>query len=226
MTARTISVIGAGRIGSAVIEHVKHAPGLRLGRVLTRSGDADTGDIAELLAGGADLIVEAAGPAALARYGADCLAVADVWSVGAAALADPEILARMDRAALTAGTRLRLFSPWAYGTDTAPRDAVRSLRLRVVRSGLSPWRGPVRQAAELFPAEVSFAVAAALNGPGIDWTELEFVDPPEAGLHRIETECVTEAGLITASIRFSATGRHPTALSLIAALEQLKSRIT
>lgn len=225
MTARTVSVIGSGAIGRAVIDHIRNTPGLRLGRVLSRSGSVDTNDLDRFLAGRADLIIDAAGPNALAAHGARCLAVADLWSVGAAALADAGLLVRMETAARDAGTRLRLFSPWAYGIDAAPRASIQSLKLRVVRHGITPWRGALKEAADLFPGEVNFAVAAALNGPGIDRTELVLEPTSDPALHRIDTECVTEAGVVAASIRFSSTGRHPTALCLIAALEQLTARI-
>jgi aspartate dehydrogenase len=220
---RTVGVIGAGRIGAAVIAHLKDTPGLRLGRVLTRSGLPDTADLDMFLSERPDLIIEAAGPEALRQFGPRCLRVADVWSVGAAALAEPRFLNSVQYVAQQAGTKLRLFAPWTYGIDTAPRSAVQSLRLTIMHEGVTPWSGSLREAARLFPSEVNFAVAAALNGPGIDRTELSFVAPCEPRLHGIDTICETEAGRITASIRFSRAGRHPTALSLIAALENLVS---
>ena len=57
---QTVSVIGAGRIGGAVIRHVEETPGLRLGRVLTRSGTPDTADPAAFLATPADIIIDTA----------------------------------------------------------------------------------------------------------------------------------------------------------------------
>lgn len=222
---RVISVIGAGKIGAEVIRHVARAPGLRLGRVLTRGGAPDTDSLAIFLDTPADVIVEAAGPGALRAYGRECLARADVWTVGAAALVDPALRDEFGTVAQRAGTRLRLFSPWAFGIGTAPADSVSRLTLRIVRHGGPAWHGPLDEAARLFPGEVNFAVAAALSGPGLAATRIEFVGAGGPGTHRIETDCVTEAGISRSAIDLTGQGRHPTALSLIAALEAMTRAI-
>ena len=225
MGPSTISVIGNGRIGSALIEHITRSPDLVLGRVLTRSGQPDTKDIEAFLASPADLIIEVAGPDALRAYGTKCLGVADVRSVGGAALADTVLHAEMIKIASITGTRLRLFSPWAYGIDTAPQAAIRSLKITMGRPGMQHFSGPLHEAAKLFPGEVNFAVAAALRGPGIEKTDITLGPTNESDCHQITTECETEAGSISASIQFARTGRHPTALSLIAALEDQLSPV-
>ncbi|MBF9028855.1 DUF108 domain-containing protein [Rhodobacterales bacterium HKCCE3408] len=221
----TVSVIGAGRIGSDVIDYLRSAPGLRLGRVLTRTGPPDNNDPETFLSGSARLIIDAAGPGALRVLGPRCLGAADLWTVGAAALADQRLLDQAMAAAEAAGTQLRLFAPWALGPQVAPRASIRSLSLTVSRPGLTAWRGSVREAASLFPDEVNFAVAAALNGPGLDRTEVEFEDSAPGTTHRIISVSETEAGTCTSSIEFVPEGRHPTALSLIAALEKLAAAV-
>lgn len=214
-----VSVIGAGRIGGAVIRHVETAPDLRLGRVLTRSGAPDTDDLNSFLATPADVIIDAAGPEALRRCGAACLAHADLWSVGAAALTDSRLLARLNDTARQKGTRMRLFAPWAFGIGTVPPEAVKSLSLLITRdTGHPDWSGPLDAAARLFPNQVNFAVAAALAGPGIAATHVTFQSGPP-GIKRIEATCETEGGNYTSRFDLGRDGRHPTALSLIAALD-------
>ena len=66
---------------------------------------------------GLDLIVEAAGPAALAEHGARALAVADVWTVSGAALADPRLYEELEAAGRRSGHRLRLLSGAIAGLD-------------------------------------------------------------------------------------------------------------
>ena len=222
---KVVSVIGAGRIGGEVIRYVRDTPGLRLGRVLTRSGHPDTGDLATFLDTPAALIVDAAGPQALRRTGAACLARSDLWSVGAAALADDALLEDLRAVAHGAGTRLRLFAPWAFGIGTVPADAVLQLSLRIVRPGGPAWTGRLDDAARQFPDEVNFAVAAALNGPGLAATRIELATAAAQDRHMIETDCVTEAGHVRSTLALTRDGRHPTALSLIAALDALTGPI-
>lgn len=212
----TVSVIGAGRIGGAVIACLKGAPGFRLGRVLTRSGGADP---ASFLATPADIIIDAAGPEALRSLGADCLRTADLWTVGAAALIDDALHARLEATARAAGTRLRLFAPWGAGLVQLPAGQATGLTLRISRPGSgATFCGPLRAAAARFPDELNFAMAAALCGPGVEATQVEMRD---GAPHRLQAELETTCGSFRSSVSFTGQGPHPTAQSLIAALERL-----
>lgn len=220
-----ISVIGAGRIGRDVIHHIETARHLQLGRVLTRRGVRDTDDLQTFLATPADVIIDAAGPDSLRSHGVACLGRSDLWSVGAAALVDGQLLARLGDTARRHGTRLRLFAPWAFGIGTAPPSAITRLTLRITRGDGEPeWSGPLDEAARRFPDAVNFAVAAALAGPGIAATRMEFRTGP-VGVHRIETECETEAGRYTSRVDLDTSGRHPTALALISGLDALSTAV-
>ena len=99
---RTVSIIGAGRIGRDVIDFVISAPDLMLCRVLTRNGNFDTSDPQDFFATPVDLIIDAAGPAAIRMFGRDALSRANLWTVGAAALADDHFRDEIKRAAQAA----------------------------------------------------------------------------------------------------------------------------
>ena len=71
-------------------------PGWQLEAVLTRrprriEGAAATVDSTEFFHREYDLIVEAAGPSALAAHACEALARADLWTVSAAALVDAQL---------------------------------------------------------------------------------------------------------------------------------------
>ncbi len=216
---KTVSVIGAGRIGRPVLDYLGNTPGFRPGRILSRQGSDDTRDIGEFLSTPCDLIIECAGPRALRAHGLACLAAANVWTVGAAALADDLIRKGVEEAARANGTTLRLFSPWVAGIGQVTAEKIHRLELRVSRPGMgAKWLGPLREAVRIFPDELNFAVAAALCGPGLDATRVELDDRPE---HTIEALAETAVGVFRTSVSLHHEGRHPTAEAIIAALEQL-----
>jgi predicted dinucleotide-utilizing enzyme len=85
-----IGVIGAGRIGGAVIAHLRAGGPASLVAVLRRSPAApgETADPVAFLARDLDLILDCAGPRALATLGPAALGRAEVWSPGARAHPD------------------------------------------------------------------------------------------------------------------------------------------
>lgn len=218
---RTISVIGAGRIGRGVIAFVNETPGLRLSRVLTRSGIPDTADQDLFFSAPVDLIIETAGPKALRACGPQALAKAGLWTVGAGTLADDGFRDMMAKVARAHGTKLRLFSPWISGIGQSAPDPACRLHVRAVRPGLgTAWSGPLRQAVALFPDDLNSVVAAALCGPGIDATSVELSDSGTHGSHRIDAELVTTVGQFLTKLEFrpEETETHPTTASIIGAL--------
>lgn len=222
-SAKTVSVIGAGRIGRPVLDYLESTPGFRLGRVLSRNGDDDTRDIGDFLSTPCDLIVECAGPAALRAHGPAAIRSADVWTVGASALVDGRLRKDVEDAARANETALRLFSPWVAGIGQVSIDEIHRLELRVSRPGLGArWSGPLREAVRSFPDELNFAVAAALCGPGLDATLVELDDGPE---HVLEAQTETAAGTFRSSVSFNPQGRHPTAEAIIAGLERWNGRV-
>ncbi|MCV2868930.1 DUF108 domain-containing protein [Defluviimonas sp. WL0002] len=222
--ARTISIIGAGRIGLAVIGYVRATPGLALGRVLTRGGLPDTGDPRTFFDTPADLVIDTAGPEALRAFGPVALARAELWTVGAAALADPLFRADIERAAARGGTAIRLFSPWFAGVGHGAPGNARGLHVRAERPGIGKgWSGPLSDAVSLFPDDLNSAVAAALCGPGIQATTVELADSGPNGAHRIEARLEADFATFHSAAVFRDTpgALHPTAAAIIGRLRNL-----
>ncbi|GIX14054.1 MAG: hypothetical protein KatS3mg118_2013 [Paracoccaceae bacterium] len=212
-----VSLIGHGAIGRAVAADLP--PGWRLGAVLTRTpGPGRMTDPARFLALPCDLIIEAAGPGALRAHGAAALAVAPVWSVGAAALADPALRAALARAAARSGHRLRLFANGIAGV----LPAARALTVTMRRPGLGPRRcGTLAELLAAFPDDLNSATAAALAGPGIDRTRVVLEDSGPGGAHEIRAEGRSEAGSWTRVLHLAPEdGRHPVAAAILEALRR------
>jgi aspartate dehydrogenase len=174
-----------------------------------------------------DLIVEAAGPAALAAHGARALAVADVWTVSGAALADPRLCAELEAAGRRSGHRLRLLSGAIAGLDgiaMAFADPDATLRLEVdlppadAEAG-RPFYGTVREAARRYPDGVNVAVAAALAGPGLDRAMVEV--SRQDSRHRLALAARSRHAQVRVSVEPSAdAGLHPVAACIIACLRR------
>jgi len=232
MMPTTVSVIGAGRIAAPVIDRVRQSPDLRLGRILTRGSAPDIEDgvteIGAFLAAPADIVIEAAGPAALRRYGPEILARSELWTVGASALADDDFRAAMRDMAREHGRAVRLFSDWIAAADQCVSGIPARLRLRAARPDLGGrpgvvYDGPLREAARRFPDDVNSAVAAALCGPGLDNTDIELIDSGPGGAHGIRGEIEIGDLRLTTEVDLGSAasgGLHPVAGALIAALER------
>lgn len=228
---KNVGVIGAGRIAGPVIEFLQSSQDWTLERVLVRSGrpiPLATTEPAEFFSGGLDLVIDAAGPGALAAHGERALAVCDLWSIGAAALVDDDLRRRLVEAGQRSGTRLRLLSGAIAGLDGMAAAAEAGATLSVhVRHPAGQARGAgsgtLRQVAGRFPDEVNFAVAAALAGPGIEATRVEM--SAEDAAHRLAIEAECGFGRVRCQSEFAqpaAWSLHPVSASIIAALRREK----
>lgn len=233
---RRLGLIGCGRIGRPIVEAWRDGTlaGWRLDGILARGtrgvcglrpcADADT-----FFASAFDLIVEAAGPPALAAHGVRALGAADVWSVSAAALADPVLFRALEAAGRRAGHRLRLVAGAIAGLDgvaMASVDPAAVLRLDV---DLSPgpgtrsriFEGTVREAALRHPDSVNVAAAAALAGPGFERSRIELSHPGPVARHRLALTVDSRHAFVEAAVepRLGAAC-HPVAACLIANLRR------
>lgn len=226
---RTVNVIGAGRIGAPVIAWLRQSDAYALGRVLTRSGETDTGD-AELFFGApADIIIETAGPDALRVHGPRALHETETWTVSGGALADDAFRRTMEAIGRTSGHRLRLFSHWIAAADHASPGTTDRLRLRTIGPGLgADWSGTLAEAARRYPDTVNSVVSAALCGPGLEAATIDITDTGPNSDHRIEAVLDTAFGRFETRLRMPGPhvhGPHPTAAALIAALRRQASII-
>ncbi len=179
-----------------------------------------TDDPVRFLAFAPDLILELAGPEALAEHGAAALGVADVWTVSGAALADAATTARLEAAGRLSGRRLRVMGGALGGLDML--GGAEDLRLEARRAGIGQDSGPmtVREAALRHPEETSFAVAAALAGPGLDRARIALRDPGPGGAHVLAAVADSRSGRSAVRSRIARDGMHPVAAAVIAALRR------
>jgi predicted dinucleotide-utilizing enzyme len=209
-----VTLIGRGRIGSEVAEGLRALSDFRLIAVLGR----DDHDLPP-----AQLNIDAAGASALRKHGAQALKNGDLWTVGAVALADPVLRARLEDLARNNGRRLRLFTAWIAGPSLCPPDVPARLFIRQSAPNLADqpgmiFRGPLADAAQRFPDVLNAATAAAITGPGTDATRVTLVSSPDGGPHRIAARFDMPGQTIRTDVRFDRSKPHPVAAAILAAL--------
>ncbi|MEX0343545.1 MAG: hypothetical protein AB3N20_01390 [Rhizobiaceae bacterium] len=223
-----ISVIGAGSIGQQVIGFIGKTPGFSISRILTKNGTPDTADTELFFTEPAGLFIETAGPSALRKFGARALAVAELWTVSASALADDSFRQQLIEVGNKHGNVLRLFSPWIPGIGHDKKNP--SHRLHIRQSGPQigdNWAGSLREAVLQFPDDLNSATAAALCGPGIDATSIELIDTGPSGAYRFEAVLSTKFGRFESCAEFMAGSSdiHPTAAAIESALRNERRTI-
>jgi aspartate dehydrogenase len=206
------SMIAAGQGGAADIVGV-------LVRDVRRYRDADKGgavpfvaSLPELLVARPGVVVEVAGHEALAAYGETVLASGLILiTLSSGLLADDARLQRLLAAAAQGGGRLILPSGAIAALDAIESAAFIGIDrvVHVVRKpplALLPpdeaqavsasgvprelYRGPAREAARLFPANVNVVALVALAGVGMDATEAVVIADPsvERNTHEVTVE--------------------------------------
>ena len=235
---RRFGLIGCGRIGRPIVDAwlAGELPGWTLGGVLTRANREfgtlrAVGDVDTFLASGYDLIIECAGPGALAEHGVRALRHADVWSTSSAALADTSLFQALLDAGGTAGHRLRIVGGAIAGLDGVAMCSVDPDALLHLDVDLPPAAGPraqvfkgtVRDAARRYPDSVNVAVAAALAlaGPGLDRSQITLSRPGPVSRHRLALTVASRHANLQAVVEPRlGPGSHPVAACLIANLRR------
>ncbi len=198
--------IAEGRAGDAVCPAVL----VRSGR--TEAGVPLTAEPERFFGAPLDAVFECAGHEALRAHGATALRRgADLYVTSVGALSDAALHDRLIGTAQEAGRRLVIPSAGIGALDILGAAAVGGLdRVTVtVRKDPDSWRGtpaeaahdlgclpgpvtlfrgPVREGARLYPANVNVSAAAALAGMGLDATELHIVADPGIATHVVEIE--------------------------------------
>lgn len=194
---KRVGFIGRGRIATGAARAIVdgHVPDWQVVGALARdaSPSAFPGAIfterAAFFASRPDVIVEAAGPQALGEFGPDALAVADVWTISASALADSGLFDRMERVGASHGHRLRLLAGAFAGLDSvAALSALPGTTVELTAG----WTGDdgsepaVRETASardivLRHRGVNSLAAAAIAGTGLDDTRIDYVGNGPSG---------------------------------------------
>jgi aspartate dehydrogenase len=234
--SRRLGLIGCGRIGAPVLAawQAGQLPGWQVCGVLVRRTEASRGPLfttglEALLGTRPDLVVELAGPSALAATGEALLRCTELWTISAAALADEALQRRLEAAGRASGHRLRILPGALAGLDGVAAAAAApgtALRLDIeLLPGPAPaehrFSGTVREAARRFPNAVNVAVAAALAGPGLEATHIEVRHPGPIARNRLSLHAESAAGTLQVEVQPElGQGVHPVACSVIAALRR------
>jgi aspartate dehydrogenase len=203
-----VGLIGLGAIGLGVVRLARSRPadGLHVVAALVRDRDRtrpDGGPVAvfsldELLALRPDVVLDAAGHAALREYGASVLAAGvDLIVLSVGALADDQLLARLRTCAKASGSHVRIASGAIAGLDALSAAALGGLE-RVTHTVRKPartllgdgaagmnearelYRGTARDGVARFPESANVVAAVSLAGLGFDRTEMAVVADPHA----------------------------------------------
>lgn len=255
-----VGVIGHGAIGSVVAGALAagEVPGCGLASVLRRAGSpappvpatARAASLDDLIAA-SQVVVEAAGPTALAEHGpAVAGAGLDLLIASVGALVDDDLRERLTQ---PGGGRLLLSSGAIGGLEllraAAMLGPVHEVRLRTVkqpRALVRPWmtpgerqrihaataavtvfEGPARAAVTRFPESANVAATLALATVGFDATHVELVADPAA--QRVRHGITVEADAGRYELRIENTpSDNPrtsavTAYALVRALADLSS---
>ena len=222
-----VALIGLGAIGSTLAAALQATPGVVLVGVLLRQAPpagalpADLPWVATLpalLALQPQLVVEAAGQAALAAHGPALLAAGcDLLPASVGALADAALLQALDQAARSAGRQVLLPAGALAGLDWLGAAALAGLqqvhyrgrkppaawagtaadgliKLATVQQAQVFFRGSAREAALMFPKNANVAATLALATLGLDAVTVELIADPHAAGNQHEIEAEGAAG--------------------------------
>jgi aspartate dehydrogenase len=261
-------LIGCGAIGGSIVDLWPNrlAGDVELAAVLVRPAQVEWAlgrvpsftrvvtDIEALLEVAPDIVVEAAGHAAVAQYVQPALeSGCEVHVLSAGALADDDLRLRLHLAARKGSSRIcipagalagfdGLLSLRASGlrsvkyTSTKPVDAWRgtpaeaAVNLDGLRGPSVVFSGTARQAAAAFPKNANLAAAVALAGIGFERTDVELVADPHAVENSACIEAVTADERLQVTLFSAAFAENPrssriTAMSAIAGLQQRRALI-
>ena len=259
--SKRLAVIGFGAIGRSIVEHLTVAPTpeIELVAVLMRTAQLSsarqvvpaqslvTDMVSEMMAARPDIVIEAAGQAAVAEYGPVVLNRGlELFVLSIGALADDDLRQCLVGVARSTGTHIsippgalagfdgllslqqtglksvlyRSIKPVAAWRDTAAEDYC---RLGELHESYTFFSGSARDAAIRFPKNANLAVAVAIAGLGLERTQIELAADPRAKANIGELFAHTERAVLhvrTSNLGFEANPKSSeiTGVSVIAAL--------
>jgi len=258
-----IALIGCGAIGTALLELVKDDADLTVAAIVVRAGSADAAQAvaarlaptAQVLqavpASGIDLVVEAAGHAAIEQHVLPALSrgvPAIVASVGAlSAKGLPEAL---EGAAREGRTQVQLIAGAIGAIDALAAARVGGLD-SVRYTGRKPpraWKGTpaeqgrdldalvqetvifegsAREAATLYPKNANVAATVSLAGLGLDRTQVRLVADPGVtdNVHTVEAQGAFGQFELTMRNKPLAANPKTSALTVYSAVRAVRNRV-
>jgi aspartate dehydrogenase len=253
-----VTLIGFGAIGQAILARLQHHTAVRVNSVVVRPAQVQKlqqqlGNAVQVSAEvppGCQLLLECAGHEALTLHvvpalekGIECA----VLSVGA--LSDPELLAKIEAAAVRGGTQIHLLSGAIGGIDAiaaAKLEGITSVTY-IGRKPPAGWKGSAaetlidlnristaqvffngtaRQAAALFPKNSNVAATVSLAGIGLDKTTAQLIADPNVTENIHEVEVIGAFGIMKLSMQGKPLAENPrtSALTVMSALRFLNNR--
>lgn len=221
-----VALIGYGAIAQEVLKHIGTHEAAQIKAIIVRPArvDAVRAAVAECgieVAGSLDalsmkpqLVAECAGHAGVREYGADVLRRGiDFLVISIGVLADPDLYAALEKAAVDGGAKLVLAAGAVAGADALAAARVGGLS-RVTYTSRKPpgaWKGTPAEdvcdldaimeetvlyqggadvAATRYPQNANVAATIALAGAGFAATEVRLVADPSAGgnIHQVHAE--------------------------------------
>jgi aspartate dehydrogenase len=209
----SVGLIGLGAVGSEVLRLIRGggAGSATIVAALVRHVDEHTpdpyvcvvGTSDELIAHSPDVVVEAAGQAAVRAHAEAILTAGiDLLILSVGALADDALLHRLERAAIQGGAQIQTCSGAVAGLDGIASAAVIGLdsvthtirkppgalldkgeAMKLMRSGgeLELYAGPAREATRRFPKNLNAVAAVSFAGLGLDRTSVRLI--ADAAVH-------------------------------------------
>jgi aspartate dehydrogenase len=263
-----IGLIGFGAIGASLAEHWSGAFGeqgvlaallvrpsqVYLAREVVNHEALVTHDSTAFFNRELDIVVEAAGHAAVVEYGCQTLDRGrDLCLLSAGALANEQLYSRLQAAARQGRSRVVIPSGALAGLDglqslradgllyvkytsTKPPGAWRDTAAEQVVSlddltaPCAVFQGSAREAARLFPKNANLAAAVALAGLGFEDTQVELIADPNATENRGRLVAQSAHSRLDVTLSGSGYGDNPktsriTAMSVVAYLRNQNAAI-
>ena len=200
MAYRTIGLIGAGIIGSAIFDYLKGLSDIRVEYVLVADKEDVSSrpdlakiaidDITQTLSRPVDLVIEAAAPSVVQAVASRILARSDFCAFSCSALADARVEEEIWSTGRTSGRRFILPHGAILGLDglVDGRASIDSVTVSTIKNGASLGQdassegvifdGTTREACGAFPRNVNVHAAIALAGLGFDRTRSIVIADP------------------------------------------------
>jgi len=258
-----IALIGCGAIGTAMLELLQDDAGLSVAAIVVPEAAMPAARaaaerlapraavVASVPLAGIDLVVEAAGHAAIEahvlpalRRGTPCV-VASVGALSATGLAEA-----VERAAVTGKTQVQLIAGAIGAIDALAAARVGGLEtvryigrkppqawkgtpaeqgrdLDALRSETVIFEGSAREAASLYPKNANVAATVSLAGLGLDRTHVRLVADPAVSenIHRVEAEGAFGSFELTMRNKALAANPKTSALTVYSAVRALRNRV-
>jgi aspartate dehydrogenase len=252
-----VGLIGLGAIGGGVLTLLRDDHDVSVVGALVANPTRPRGanaprlctDVEDLLRQRPDVVVEAAGHAALRCFGPRVLrAGIDLLMVSVGALAEPEVESAIRAAAQAGGSQAVVVSGAIGGLDAIASAAVGGL-LRVTHTTRKPpaslldpaeaqhlkapqqlFHGSAREGALRFPESINVAAAISLAGLGLDRTEVCVIADPSIERNQHEVFVQGDFGELRFEIKNVPSAENPktgrlVAMSVVHALRRRRAAL-